>query len=51
MKVLVTGHKGYIGTHLISLLKAAGHIVTACDINLFESEIQFKIVEPGYMRV
>lgn len=36
MKIFVTGHKGYIGTHLISLLKEAGHTVTACDINLFE---------------
>lgn len=36
MKIFVTGHKGYIGTHLIGLLKEAGHSVTACDINLFE---------------
>lgn len=36
MKVFVTGHKGYIGPHLVSLLKEAGHQVTGCDINLFE---------------
>ncbi|HET7116293.1 MAG TPA: SDR family oxidoreductase [Hanamia sp.] len=36
MKIFVTGHKGYIGPHLISLLKEAGHAVTACDISLFE---------------
>lgn len=36
MNVFVTGHKGYIGTHLIALLKAAGHRVTGCDLNLFE---------------
>ena len=36
MKVLVTGHKGYIGVHLVELLKAAGHSVTGCDIGLFE---------------
>src|SRR5580704_2195799 len=36
MKVLVTGHKGYIGTHLVALLKDAGHSVTGCDLGLFE---------------
>lgn len=35
-KVLVTGHKGYIGVHLVDVLKAAGHHVTGCDLNLFE---------------
>lgn len=36
MKVFVTGHKGYIGVHLIDLLKKAGHEVTGCDLGLFE---------------
>jgi len=36
MKVLVTGHRGYIGTHLVELLKSAGHSVTGCDLGLFE---------------
>lgn len=36
MKVFVTGHRGYIGTHLITMLKAEGHTVTGCDLNLFE---------------
>lgn len=36
MKILVTGHKGYIGSHLVSLLKDEGHQVTGVDINLFE---------------
>jgi nucleoside-diphosphate-sugar epimerase len=36
MKVLVTGHNGYIGAHLVHLLKVAGHTVVGCDINLFE---------------
>jgi nucleoside-diphosphate-sugar epimerase len=36
MKVFVTGHKGYIGPHLIDILKQAGHTVTGCDVGLFE---------------
>ncbi|TWT44058.1 UDP-glucose 4-epimerase [Phycisphaerae bacterium RAS1] len=36
MKVLVTGHRGYIGVHLVDLLKRAGHSVTGCDLNLYE---------------
>lgn len=36
MKVLVTGHNGYIGAHLVGLLKERGHTVTGIDVNLFE---------------
>ncbi len=36
MKVLVTGHTGYIGVHLVDLLKKTGHHVTGVDVNLFE---------------
>src|SRR6516225_5551008 len=36
MKAFVTGHRGYIGAHLIDLLKQAGHTVTGCDLGLFE---------------
>ncbi len=36
MKIFVTGHRGYIGPHLVNLLKDAGHFVAGCDINLFE---------------
>ncbi len=36
MRVLVTGHKGYIGVHLVELLKQAGHQVTGCDIGLYD---------------
>lgn len=46
MKVLVTGHKGYIGTHLISLLKESGNTVTACDINLFEESKIAEVTKP-----
>jgi len=35
MNVLVTGHRGYIGAHLVDVLKAAGHTVTGCDLGLF----------------
>lgn len=35
-KVLVTGHLGYIGAHVVDILKAEGHYVTGCDLNLFE---------------
>ncbi|MGI9428912.1 MAG: NAD-dependent epimerase/dehydratase family protein [Bythopirellula sp.] len=32
----MTGHRGYIGVHLVDLLQAAGHTVTGCDLNLFD---------------
>jgi nucleoside-diphosphate-sugar epimerase len=36
MKVLVTGHRGYIGTVMVPILLDAGHAVTGCDIGLYE---------------
>jgi len=36
MKVFVTGHLGYIGAHLVDVLKASGHRVTGCDLGLFQ---------------
>ncbi len=35
MKVLVTGHLGYIGTVMTPVLLRAGHTVTGCDIDLY----------------
>jgi len=35
-RILVTGHRGYIGVHLVDLLRSAGYEVTGVDLNLFE---------------
>ena len=36
MRILVTGHKGYIGTVLTPMLVAAGHEVVGLDTDLYE---------------
>jgi nucleoside-diphosphate-sugar epimerase len=36
MRVLVTGHNGYIGSVMVPLLQAAGHEVTGLDTGFFE---------------
>jgi nucleoside-diphosphate-sugar epimerase len=36
MRILITGHKGYIGTVMAPLLADAGHEVTGLDSDLFE---------------
>ncbi|MBV9018085.1 MAG: SDR family oxidoreductase, partial [Alphaproteobacteria bacterium] len=36
MRVFLTGHRGYIGAHLVRVLKEAGYYVAGCDLDLFE---------------
>ena len=35
MKVLLTGHQGYLGTVMAPVLRAAGHDVTGLDVGWF----------------
>ena len=37
MRVLVTGHRGYIGAVLTPIFLAAGHAVTGLDSDLFRA--------------
>lgn len=46
MKIFVTGNRGYIGAHLVDVLKKDGHFVTGCDLNLFSGCEWNKIPEP-----
>lgn len=36
MKVLVTGHRGYVGSVMVPMLLEAGHVVCGCDSDLYE---------------
>jgi len=36
MRVFVTGHRGYIGSHLVDVLKREGHTVVGCDLGIFD---------------
>lgn len=46
MKVFVSGHQGYIGSHVVDLLKQEGHNVTGCDLGLFKGCNWEPMVEP-----
>jgi nucleoside-diphosphate-sugar epimerase len=46
MKVFVTGHRGYIGSHLVDVLKQEGHAVVGCDLKLFDGCNWEPMVEP-----
>ena len=35
MRILVTGHNGYVGTVMVPMLLAAGHDVVGYDTNLY----------------
>jgi nucleoside-diphosphate-sugar epimerase len=37
MKIIVTGHNGYIGSAMVPMLQAAGHDVTGLDTYLYEA--------------
>ena len=37
MRVLVTGHLGYIGAHMTEVLRQEGHTVCGVDLNLFQA--------------
>ena len=46
MKVFVTGHRGYIGSHLVDVLKQEGHTVVGCDLGLFDGCAWEPVVRP-----
>ena len=46
MKIFVTGHRGFIGAHLIDVLKQEGHAVVGCDLELFRGCNWEPLVDP-----
>src|SRR4051812_44074249 len=51
MRVLVTGHRGYIGATLVPMLLKAGHAVEGLDSGLFEGcDVGDALVEVPWVR-
>ncbi|MFP4094110.1 MAG: NAD-dependent epimerase/dehydratase family protein [Cyclobacteriaceae bacterium] len=48
MRIFVTGHHGYIGAHLVGMLKARGHEVTGCDVGLYADCAWDDYVKPDH---
>jgi nucleoside-diphosphate-sugar epimerase len=48
MKIFVTGHRGFIGSHLVDVLKQEGHTVVGCDLMLFDGCNWEPLVEPDH---
>ena len=46
MKIFVTGHRGFIGAHLVDVLKQEGHTVVGCDLKLFDGCNWEPLIEP-----
>ncbi|HVR75632.1 MAG TPA: SDR family oxidoreductase [Planctomycetota bacterium] len=51
MRILVTGHLGYIGPHLVDLLLKDGHSVTGVDLDLFKESSIYPHALPQENRV
>jgi nucleoside-diphosphate-sugar epimerase len=49
MRVLVTGHNGYVGTIMMPILIAAGHDVVGMDTNLYEGSTFGEEVEHDFL--
>lgn len=46
MRVLITGHNGYVGSVMVPLVLAAGHEVVGLDVNLYEGSTYGPNVAP-----
>ncbi|PWW60379.1 NAD-dependent epimerase/dehydratase family protein [Actinokineospora spheciospongiae] len=46
MRVLLTGHQGYLGTVMAPVLVAAGHQVTGLDNGLFATRVLGELISP-----
>jgi nucleoside-diphosphate-sugar epimerase len=51
MRVLVTGHLGYIGPHVVDLLLSDGHHVTGVDLDLFPESTIYPFRLPQVNRI